>query len=112
MTSTGALAQYQYPEKGLGLRLSSANQRKIQIDRQGIVCRGRPRLATGLAITAAHKKGAPACLNEALRLGNRQGDSDAASFLSASSADVTGRRHTGGLWPDRRQLHRMSERVK
>ncbi len=67
MTSTGALAQYQYPEKGLGLRFSSANQRKIQIDRQGIVCRGRPRLATGLAITAAHKKGAPACLNEALR---------------------------------------------
>ena len=37
----------------MGWRLSSANQRKIQTDSQGIVCRGKPRLATGLPIITA-----------------------------------------------------------
>ena len=37
----------------MGWRLSSANQRKIQTDSQGIVCRGKPHLATGLPIFTA-----------------------------------------------------------
>jgi hypothetical protein len=43
----------------LGWRLSSANQRKIQIDSQGIVCRGKPRLATGFPIITHQQQHLP-----------------------------------------------------